>query len=44
MPESGLVRAKNATEIFTKSIVLYCVMYLLLMYGGATQSGRAARR
>ncbi|MET1079353.1 MAG: ammonium transporter [Pseudomonas sp.] len=42
MLESGLVRAKNTTEILTKNIVLYalaCVMYLLvgyqLMYGGA---------
>lgn len=41
MLESGLVRAKNTTEILTKNIVLYglaCVMYLLcgyaLMYGG----------
>ena len=42
MLESGLVRAKNTTEILTKNIVLYalaCVVYLLLgyylMYGGA---------
>jgi Amt family ammonium transporter len=42
MLESGLVRAKNTTEILTKNIVLYalaCVIYLLfgyaLMYGGA---------
>ncbi|MES2819122.1 MAG: ammonium transporter [Pseudomonadota bacterium] len=41
MLESGLVRAKNTTEILTKNIVLYAlasVMYLLLgyhlMYGG----------
>ena len=33
MLESGLVRAKNTTEILTKNIVLYalaCVVYLLL--------------
>ena len=41
MLESGLVRAKNTTEILTKNIVLYavaCTMYLIcgyeLMYGG----------
>ena len=35
MLESGLVRAKNTTEILTKNIVLYavaCVMYLLMGY------------
>ncbi|MEJ2415499.1 MAG: ammonium transporter, partial [Exilibacterium sp.] len=41
MLESGLVRAKNTTEILTKNIALYavaCTMYLVcgyeLMYGG----------
>jgi len=41
MLESGLVRAKNTTEILTKNIALYsvaCVMYLAsgyaIMYGG----------
>ena len=41
MLESGLVRAKNTTEILTKNIVLYalaCTLYLAvgyqLMYGG----------
>ncbi len=41
MLESGLVRAKNTTEILTKNIALYaiaCTMYLIcgyeLMYGG----------
>jgi Amt family ammonium transporter len=36
MLESGLVRAKNTTEILTKNVALYavaCVMYLLLGYG-----------
>ena len=35
MLESGLVRAKNTTEILTKNIVLYgvaCVMYLIMGY------------
>ncbi len=42
MLESGLVRAKNTTEILTKNVALYavsCVMYLLMgytiMYGGS---------
>ena len=41
MLESGLVRAKNTTEILTKNIMLFaiaCTMYMLfgykLMYGG----------
>lgn len=41
MLESGLVRAKNTTEILTKNVVLYataCTMYLVcgyaIMYGG----------
>jgi len=41
MLESGLVRAKNTTEILTKNIALYsisCIMYLVcgyaIMYGG----------
>jgi Amt family ammonium transporter len=41
MLESGLVRAKNTTEILTKNVALYaiaCVMYMIcgyaLMYGG----------
>jgi Amt family ammonium transporter len=41
MLESGLVRAKNTTEILTKNVVLYaisCIMYLVcgyaIMYGG----------
>ncbi len=41
MLESGLVRAKNTTEILTKNVVLYaiaCTMYMIvgyhLMYGG----------
>ena len=41
MLESGLVRAKNTTEILTKNVALYAVasiMYLVcgyaLMYGG----------
>jgi len=41
MLESGLVRAKNTTEILTKNIALYavsCIMYLIcgyaIMYGG----------
>lgn len=41
MLESGLVRAKNTTEILTKNITLYassCIMYLIcgyaIMYGG----------
>ena len=41
MLESGLVRAKNTTEILTKNISLYsiaCIMYMIvgynLMYGG----------
>jgi Amt family ammonium transporter len=41
MLESGLVRAKNTTEILTKNISLYavsCIMYLIcgyaIMYGG----------
>ncbi len=41
MLESGLVRAKNTTEILTKNITLYatsCVMYMVcgyaIMYGG----------
>ena len=41
MLESGLVRAKNTTEILTKNFVLYaiaCLMYLIcgyqFMYGG----------
>lgn len=41
MLESGLVRAKNTTEILTKNIALYavsCIMYMVcgyyLMYGG----------
>ena len=41
MLESGLVRAKNTTEILTKNVALYavsCIMYLVcgyaLMYGG----------
>src|SRR5690606_6542884 len=41
MLESGLVRAKNTTEILTKNVVLYAVastMYLIcgyaIMYGG----------
>lgn len=45
MLESGLVRAKNTTEILTKNITLYsvaCVMYLLvgyhIMYSG-TEGG-----
>lgn len=36
MLESGLVRAKNTTEILTKNIALYsiaCIMYLLIGYG-----------
>ncbi|MCL7420168.1 MAG: ammonium transporter [Methylobacter sp.] len=36
MLESGLVRAKNTTEILTKNIALFaiaCVMYLLVGYG-----------
>ncbi len=42
MLESGLVRAKNTTEILTKNVALYavsCIMYLLMgytiMYGGS---------
>lgn len=42
MLESGLVRAKNTTEILTKNISLYavsCIMYMIcgyaLMYGGS---------
>lgn len=42
MLESGLVRAKNTTEILTKNIALYavaCTMYLIMgytiMYGGS---------
>ncbi|WP_111641455.1 ammonium transporter [Marinimicrobium alkaliphilum] len=42
MLESGLVRAKNTTEILTKNVSLYaisCIMYLVcgyaIMYGGA---------
>lgn len=42
MLESGLVRAKNTTEILTKNVVLYataCTMYLVcgyaIMYGGS---------
>ena len=42
MLESGLVRAKNTTEILTKNVALYaiaCVMYMLvgynIMYGGS---------
>lgn len=42
MLESGLVRAKNTTEILTKNITLYatsCVMYMVcgyaIMYGGS---------
>ncbi len=42
MLESGLVRAKNTTEILAKNIILYavaCVMYLMMgytiMYGGS---------
>jgi len=42
MLESGLVRAKNTTEILTKNVCLYavaCTMYLLtgytIMYGGS---------
>lgn len=42
MLESGLVRAKNTTEILTKNVALYavsCVMYLIMgytiMYGGS---------
>ncbi|WP_020210977.1 ammonium transporter [Gilvimarinus chinensis] len=41
MLESGLVRAKNTTEILTKNVALYsisCIMYLVcgyaIMYGG----------
>ena len=41
MLESGLVRAKNTTEILTKNVALYavsCIMYLIcgyaIMYGG----------
>jgi ammonium transporter, Amt family len=41
MLESGLVRAKNTTEILTKNIALYaisCIMYMIcgysIMYGG----------
>jgi len=36
MLESGLVRAKNTTEILTKNIALYsiaCIMYMLMGYG-----------
>jgi len=43
MLESGLVRAKNTTEILTKNISLYsiaCIMYMIvgynLMYGGGS--------
>lgn len=43
MLESGLVRAKNTTEILTKNVALFavaCTMYLLMgytiMYGGTT--------
>jgi Amt family ammonium transporter len=42
MLESGLVRAKNTTEILTKNVALYavsCIMYLVcgyaIMYGGS---------
>jgi len=42
MLESGLVRAKNTTEILTKNVALYassCVMYMIcgyaIMYGGS---------
>ena len=41
MLESGLVRAKNTTEILTKNVALYaiaCIMYMVcgyaIMYGG----------
>ena len=41
MLESGLVRAKNTTEILTKNIALFavaCIMYMVcgyaIMYGG----------
>ncbi|XOZ32215.1 ammonium transporter [Halomonadaceae bacterium KBTZ08] len=43
MLESGLVRAKNTTEILTKNVGLYaiaCIMYMVcgysIMYGGGT--------
>ncbi len=43
MLESGLVRAKNTTEILTKNVALYaiaCIMYMVcgyaIMYGGGT--------
>ncbi len=35
MLESGLVRAKNTTEILTKNVVLYaiaCTMYMIVGY------------
>ncbi len=45
MLESGLVRAKNTTEILTKNVSLYaiaCIMYMVMgyniMYGGGVSS------
>ncbi|MDN3516840.1 ammonium transporter [Aquisalimonas lutea] len=45
MLESGLVRARNTTEILTKNVALYsiaCIMYLFfgyqIMYGGSASS------
>ena len=48
MLESGLVRAKNTTEILTKNVALYaiaCFMYLAtgyaIMYGGGGHKNAA---